>query len=74
MTLPRLAASLLEPPLYTVIEAYDFATVYSAVYRPSEGAVDYVWPGRTWPQSFHRFTEGSYTHHYTPAPAPLPAS
>ena len=74
MTLPRLAASLLEPPLYKVIEAHGFATVYSAVYRPGEGAVDYVWPGRTWPQSFDHFTEGSYTHRYTPAPVPLPAS
>jgi predicted choloylglycine hydrolase len=74
MTLPRLAASLLEQPLYAVIEAHGFATVYSAVYRPGEGAVDYVWPGRTWPQSFQHFTEGSYTHRYTPAPTPIPAS
>ena len=72
--LPRLAASFLEQPLYKVIEAHGFATVYSAVYRPSEGAVDYVWPGRAWPQSFERFTEGRYTHRYTPAPAPITAS
>jgi predicted choloylglycine hydrolase len=74
MTLPRLAAALFKPPLYRVNEAQGFATVYSAIYRPGEGAVDYVWPGRSWPQSFARFSEGSYTHRYTAHPLSLAAS
>lgn len=74
MTLPRLSAGLLEPPLYRVIEAQGFATVYSAVYRPAAGSVDYVWPGRSWPQSFAGFGEGSYTHGYMAHPLSLAAS
>jgi predicted choloylglycine hydrolase len=74
MTLPRLAGALLKPPLYTVNEEHGFATVYSAVYRPAEGAVDYVWPGKTWRQSFAGFTEGSHTQRYTPIPLSIAAS
>jgi predicted choloylglycine hydrolase len=72
MTLDALTAGMLEPPLYEVDAASGYATVYSAVYRPAEGAVDYVWPGRRWPQSFERFEPGSYTHRYA-IPAGRPA-
>ena len=62
MSVPALANRLLEPPLYS--RRAGFTTVYSAVYRPRERHVDYVWPGKVWRQSFGRFNEGSYNHHY----------
>jgi hypothetical protein len=37
-----------------------FGTLYTAVYRPSAGAVDYRWPGFTWAQTFERFDEGMH--------------
>jgi predicted choloylglycine hydrolase len=74
MTIERLARALLHPPLYTIIEEHGFATLYSAVYRPREGAVDYLWPGRTWRQGFEAFSEGSYTHHYRPVPLSMAAT
>jgi predicted choloylglycine hydrolase len=69
MTLERLAGSLLAPPLYQLVEDHRFATVYSALYRPAEGRVDYFWPGHPWRQSFEGFSEGSYTHRYLPVEA-----
>ena len=62
MTLPDLIARFLAPPLYS--RRRDSPTVYTAIYRPSEGRVDYLWPGRAWRQSFDRFESGEYTHDY----------
>lgn len=62
MTLAGLTARFLEPPLHS--RRADAATVYSAVYRPAEGRVDYVWPGAVRHQSFDRFEPGDYTHDY----------
>jgi predicted choloylglycine hydrolase len=74
MTLRRLVSAMLKPPLYRVIEAEDFATLYSAIYRPGEGTVDYVWPGKTWRQSFASFSEGSHIQRYAPIPLSIAAS
>ena len=41
-----------------------FVTLYSAVYRPAEGVVDYFWPGHRWRQGFADFRPGRYTHRY----------
>jgi predicted choloylglycine hydrolase len=62
MTLPTLIARFLDPPLYS--RRIGFTTVYTAVYRPAEGRVDYLWPGRTWSQRVGRFESGEYTHDY----------
>jgi predicted choloylglycine hydrolase len=60
----------LEPPLYSTAYADGFGTLYTAVHRPADGAVEYVWPaaarpgaaGRiVWRQSFAAFEEGSRT-------------
>jgi predicted choloylglycine hydrolase len=61
-TLPDLIAQFLAPPLYS--RRRESPTVYTAVYRPGEGRVDYLWPGRTWRQSFGWFEAGEYTHDY----------
>jgi predicted choloylglycine hydrolase len=74
MSLELLAGYMLEPPLYRVIEASRFATVYSAIYRAGQGTAEYFWPGKTWRQGFRHFHEGSYTHSYAPVPLSLAAS
>lgn len=62
MVLPRLVDRFLQPPLHSRKAA--FPTVYTAVYRPAEGRVDYVWPGKTWPQAIGAFAPGAYVHDY----------
>ena len=62
MTLERLTAKFLEPPLYSRREG--FTTVYTAVYLPAEGRVDYLWPSARWSQCFNHFVAAEYTHDY----------
>ena len=62
MTLPRLVDRFLQPPLHSRRAA--FPTVYTAVYRPAEGRVDYLWPGKVWSQAFGAFAPGTYEHDY----------
>jgi len=62
MSLPGLIAQFLEPPLYS--RRIKSPTVYTAVYRPAEGRVDYLWPGKSWCQRIGRFEPGEYTHDY----------
>jgi predicted choloylglycine hydrolase len=45
-------AAFLRPPLYNTAYADGFGTMYTAVYRPDVGVVDYVWPGSTWRREF----------------------
>jgi predicted choloylglycine hydrolase len=62
MTLGNLAAMFLVPPLYS--RSRKSPTVYSAVYRPAELRVDYLWPGKCWTQRIGQFDSGEYTHDY----------
>lgn len=62
MTLRTLVSHFLEAPLYS--RRSSFTTAYTAVYRPAEGRVDYVWPGNIWQHSFDRFEAGEYTHDF----------
>jgi predicted choloylglycine hydrolase len=62
MTLDRLIARFLAPPLYS--HWIGSPTVYTAVYRPAEGRVDYLWPGKSWCQSMRKCESGEYTHDY----------
>lgn len=57
-----LTARFFEPPLYS--RHAGFTTVYTAVYRPAEGRVDYLWPGKRWPQRIGGFEPGDYLHDY----------
>jgi predicted choloylglycine hydrolase len=52
-------AAFLEPPLRSTAYGDGFGTLYTAVHRPAEGAVEYRWPGATWRQSFDAFDEGT---------------
>ena len=62
MSLSDLIALFLEPPLYS--RRTKSTTVYTAVYRPTEGRVDYLWPGESWCQRIGQFEPGEYTHDY----------
>lgn len=62
MTLQDLVRRFLEPPLYS--REPGFTTVYTAIYRPAQRTVEYLWPGKRWHQSFERFDEGVYAHDY----------
>jgi predicted choloylglycine hydrolase len=57
-----LAAALLAPPLY--VRGPGVFTAYTAIYRPTQGAVDYLWPGKRWHQRFDAFVPGRYEHDY----------
>jgi len=57
----RLVDAFLEPPLYARGFDRGFGTLYTAVYRPAEGIVDFRWPGSTWRQAFAAFVEGEHT-------------
>jgi len=67
MTLASLGDMFLRPPLYRHAPAS--RTVYSAIYRPSELRVDYIWPGKCWTQRIGNFQPGEYTHCYGDMPA-----
>ena len=62
MTLSSLTDRFLEPPLYS--RRRRFPTAYTAVYRPAEGRVDYLWPGKRVTQRIGGFEPGDYTHDY----------
>jgi predicted choloylglycine hydrolase len=62
MTLERLTAKFFESPLYS--RRVGFTTVYTAIYLPTQGRVDYLWPGERWSQRFDRYVETEYTHDY----------
>jgi predicted choloylglycine hydrolase len=60
-TEPELVGAFLEPPLHSTAYAAGFGTLYTAVHRPAEGAVEYLWPGSRWRHSLDAFEEGSRT-------------
>jgi predicted choloylglycine hydrolase len=47
-----LGQSFLKPPLFNDDYDHAFGTLYTAVYRPRDGEVDYLWRDDTWTRSF----------------------
>jgi predicted choloylglycine hydrolase len=47
-----LARAFVSDPLYNREYSRAFGTLYTALYRPTEGTVDYVWPDGTWRRRF----------------------
>lgn len=45
------------PPLYSLAFDRGFGTLYTATYRPRDGAAEIIWPGRHWMKSFISFEE-----------------
>jgi predicted choloylglycine hydrolase len=62
LTLDRLVDGFLAPPLYS--RSVASPTVYTAVYRPAQRRVDYLWPGKSLCQRIDRFEPGEYVHDY----------
>ncbi|UFZ03303.1 C45 family autoproteolytic acyltransferase/hydrolase [Bradyrhizobium ontarionense] len=56
--------AFLREPLYVQDKPRGVATVYTAVYRPTQGSVDFLWPAKRWTQRFDSFQQGSYTHFF----------
>jgi predicted choloylglycine hydrolase len=52
-----IAAAMLRPPLRATDYDGGFGTLYTAVYRPAEGRVEYRWPALAWQLSFDDFPE-----------------
>jgi predicted choloylglycine hydrolase len=47
-----LASAFLRPPLRSTEYGRAFGTLYTAVYRPNDGVVDYLWPQDSWRRRF----------------------
>ena len=47
-----LVTSFLAEPLYNTGFSRAFGTIYTALYQPAAGFVDYCWPGQTWRRHF----------------------
>jgi predicted choloylglycine hydrolase len=60
-TAEDLVAEFLKPPLRSTSYANGHGTLYTAVYRPERGSVEYLWPGARWAQGLRGFTEGRMT-------------
>jgi predicted choloylglycine hydrolase len=48
----ELAAALLRPPLRQTAYGQAFGTLYTVLYRPERGYVDYLWPDTSWRRRF----------------------
>lgn len=48
----ELAAAFLSDPLYNNGYSRAFGTLYTALYQPAAGHVDYCWPGHLWRRTF----------------------
>ena len=59
--LQGLVSAFLERPLYSAAYDSGMGTLYTAVYKPVLGSVEYRWPGVAWEHSFERFREGGRT-------------
>jgi predicted choloylglycine hydrolase len=48
----KLTSAFLRPPLRSIEYGRAFGTLYTAVYRPNDGVVDYLWPHDSWRRTF----------------------
>lgn len=53
----KFIAAFLKPPLYSSAFHQGFGTLYTAVYRPRLGQMEYRWPGASWPIDIHACRE-----------------
>ncbi len=64
--------TFLHSPLYARRFNEGFGTIYTAVYRPTEGAMELRWPGQTLRQTFDNFQEGITSVHYSEKAPAMP--
>ena len=62
-TAPQLADAFLRPPLHSQAYERGYGTLYTAIYRPARGEVEYRWPEASWTLSFAGFEEGAKCIH-----------
>ena len=53
--------AFLRAPLFSTSYASGFGTLYTAVYRVTQGAMEIRWPAHIWPLSFSAFEESEHT-------------
>jgi predicted choloylglycine hydrolase len=63
----RFIGRFLQPPVFSDNYSGSFGTLYTAVYNPRDGVVDYLWQDRTLRQSLDNFEEGALTIDYPQA-------
>lgn len=63
-----LVGSMLRPPLYQTAYNRGFGTLYTAVYTPTEDAVELIWPSRRWRQTIDDFQEASHSVSFAAGP------
>ena len=74
MTAERLTQCFLRKPLYTTAYDHGFGTLYTAAYRPDEGAVRFLWPDGEWRLSIEDFEETARPQNfYSEAQLPMVA-
>jgi predicted choloylglycine hydrolase len=61
VTTDRFVDAFRAAPLFSRAYSRGFGTLYTAVYRPASGQVDYLWPGGALHESFAAFHEGAHT-------------
>jgi predicted choloylglycine hydrolase len=64
-TSDQIAKTFLKAPLFNRKYSKGFGTIYTAVYRPTEGLLQLMWPGITLHQTFANFSEGITTISYS---------
>jgi predicted choloylglycine hydrolase len=55
------AGAFLRAPLFSTAYDSGWGTLYTAVYHPVDGVVDYRWPTHTWRLGFGSFTQAEHT-------------
>ena len=66
--------TFLHSPLYARRFNEGFGTIYTAVYRPTEGAMELRWPGQTLRQTFDNFKEGITAVRYSEKAPAMPVT
>jgi predicted choloylglycine hydrolase len=64
MTVDALRRAFLRPPLFRVLGAGGWCTLYTTTYQPEGGTVRCDWPDAAWTHSFDHFDETERVLHY----------
>ena len=70
MTAQKLTDAFLRPPLYNSLFKEGFGTLFTSIYKPEEGRVQFRWPKNRMEQSFDAFSEESRLIEFVQAGAP----
>lgn len=72
-SLDQLTRAFLTPPVYRATHAGGWGTLYTSRYLPREGAMECLWPDRSWRLGFDDFVEGEQHVRYVVRAAAHPA-